>query len=146
MHPEDGRIDFIDNQVDMTTGTITVRGTVGNSTKTIIPGQYVKVKLLLKEQPGAVLVPSQAVGDQQGSTYVYVVGDDNKAEFRNVDAGTDYKGYRIINKGLKAGETVIVDGLQKVKPGATVKPETEQQAEAARKAQPTPGPDGGKSR
>ena len=147
-HPQDGVIDFIDNQVDMTTGTITMRGTIGNVSKTILPGQYVKVQLLLKEQPNTIVVPSQAVGEQQGDTYVFVVGADNKVEFRNVTAGSSYKDLRIIEKGVKAGEKVIVNGLQKVKPGITVKTETQEQAKEKAKekasASPSPEPTGKK--
>ncbi|MEM7008405.1 MAG: efflux RND transporter periplasmic adaptor subunit [Thermodesulfobacteriota bacterium] len=139
-HPQDGIIDFIDNQVDVTTGTITLRGTVGNSAKTILPGQYVKVQLLLKEQPNTIVVPEQAVGEQQGENYVYVVGDNNKVEFRNVTAGSTYKGDRVISKGIKVGEKVIINGLQKVKPGITVKTETQAQAEANKKAASSPSP------
>lgn len=147
-HPQDGVIDFVDNQVDVTTGTITLRGTVGNSSKTILPGQYVKVQLLLKQQPDTLLVPQKAVGDQQGNTYVYVVGDDNKVEFRNITAGSSYGDMRIIEKGVKEGEKVVVNGLQKVKPGATVKTETQAQAEAEAKknAQSSPKPTGTKSK
>jgi multidrug efflux system membrane fusion protein len=147
-HPEDGTIDFVDNQVDATTGTINVRGIVGNSSKTILPGQYVKVKLLLKEQPDTIVVPSKAVGDQQGDLYVFVVGNDNKVEFKNVTAGTSYKNMRIIEKGLSAGEKVVVNGLQKLKPGMTVKTETQAQAEAEakKKADASPKPTGTKSK
>ncbi|GJM15624.1 MAG: hemolysin D [Thermodesulfobacteriota bacterium] len=147
-HPEDGTIDFVDNQVDVTTGTITLRGIVGNSSKTILPGQYVKVQLLLKQQPDTLVVPQKAVGDQQGNTFVYVVGDDNKVEFRNVTAGASYGEMRIIEKGVKVGEKVIVNGLQKVKPGSTVKTETQAQAEAEakKKAQASPKPTGTKSK
>ncbi len=147
-HPEDGTIDFVDNQVDVTTGTITLRGTIGNSSKTILPGQYVKVQLLLKQQPNTLLVPQKAVGDQQGNAFVYVVGDDNKVEFRNVTAGASSGEMRIVEKGLKVGEKVIVNGLQKVKPGSTVKTETQAQAEAEakKKAQASPKPTGTKSK
>ena len=146
-HPEDGTIDFVDNQVDVTTGTITVRGIVGNSSKTILPGQYVKVKLLLKEQPDTIVVPSQAVGDQQGDLFVFVVGKDNKVEFKNVTAGSSYNDMRIIEKGLSAGEKVVVSGQQKLKPGMTVKTETKAQAEAeAKKADASPKPTGTKSK
>jgi len=147
-HPEDGTIDFVDNQVDVTTGTITVRGTIGNSSKTILPGQFVKVQLLLKEQPDTIVVPSQAVGDQQGDLYVFVVGKGNKVEFRNVTAGSTYKKMRIIEKGVSAGEKVVVNGLQKLKPGMTVKTETQAQAEAEakKKAMTSPKPTGTKSK
>lgn len=147
-HPEDGTIDFVDNQVEVTTGTITLRGTIGNSSKTILPGQFVKVQLLLKEQPDTIVIPSKAVGDQQGNLYVFVVGKDNKVEFRDVTAGSSYKKMRIIEKGLSAGEKVVVNGLQKLKPGMTVKTETQAQAEAEakKKADASPKPTGTKSK
>ena len=145
-HPEDGTVDFVDNQVDVTTGTITLRGIVSNTSKTVIPGQYVKVQLLLEEQPNTLVVPQQAIGEQQGDTYVYVVGNDNKVEFRKVTAGSSYGEIRIVEKGLKAGEKVIVNGLQKVKPGITVKTETQAEAEAKKKATPSPKPTGKKDK
>jgi len=145
-HPEDGTVDFVNNQVDVTTGTIMLRGVVSNASKTLLPGQYVKVQLLLEQQPNTLVVPSQAVGEQQGDTYVYVVGNDNKAEFRNVTAGSIYGGMRIIEKGVSAGEKVIVNGLQKVKPGITVKTETQAEAEAKKKATGSPKPTGKKDK
>jgi len=147
-HPQGGTIDFVDNQVDVTTGTITLRGLVSNTSKTIIPGQYVKVQLLLEEQPDTLVVPSQAIGEQQGDTYVYVVGSDNKVEFRNVTAGGSYGKLRIIEKGVTAGEKVVVNGLQKLRPGMTVKAETqaEAEAEAKKKAAASPKPTGKKDK
>jgi len=141
-HPEDGTIDFVNNQVDVTTGTITLRGIVSNTSKTVIPGQYVKVQLLLEEQPDTLVVPQQAIGDQQGDTYVYVVGSDNKVEFRNVTAGSNYGEMRVVEKGVSAGEKVVINGLQKIKPGVTVKTETQAEAEAKKKATASPKPTG----
>lgn len=145
-HPQDGTIDFVDNQVDVTTGTITLRGVVPNTSKTLLPGQYAKVQLLLEQQPNTIVVPSQAIGEQQGDTFVYVVGSDNKVEFREVTAGGSYEEVRIIEKGLTAGETVIINGLQKVKPGITVKTETQAEADAKKKATASPTPTGTKSK
>ena len=139
-HPEDGTIDFVDNQVDITTGTITLRGIVSNTSKTILPGQFVKVQLLLEEQPNTIVVPSQAIGEQQGDTFVYVVGTDNKVESRDVTAGASYKELRVIEKGLSAGEKVVVNGLQKIKPGVTVKTETQAEAKANNEATASPSP------
>lgn len=137
-HPEDGTVDFVDNIVDAAMGTITMRAVVPNSSETILPGQYVRVQLLLKEQPDTIVVPQKALGDQQGQSFVYVVGDDNKVEFRSVTPGASYEDDRVIEKGLKPGERVVTDGLQKVKAGVTVKPETA--AEGASKASPSPEP------
>ncbi len=141
-HPQDGTIDFVNNQVDVTTGTITLRGIVSNTSKTVIPGQYVKVQLLLEEQPDTLVVPQQAIGEQQGDTYVYVVGSDNKVEFRNVTAGSNYGEMRVVEKGVSAGEKVVINGLQKIKPGVTVKTETQAEAEAKKKATASPKPTG----
>ncbi len=132
-HPEDGEVDFIDNQIDVTTGTVEMRAIIPNSAKTLLPGQYAKVKLLLKERPNTIVVPQNAVGEQQGDTFVYVVGKDNKIEFRAVTAGSSVEEERIIEKGLTEGEMVVIDGLQRIKPGLTVKTETEAQAEAKAK-------------
>lgn len=132
-HPEDGEVDFIDNQIDVTTGTVEMRAIIPNSAKTLLPGQYAKVKLLLKERPNTIVVPQKAVGEQQGDTFVYVVGKDNKIEFRAVTAGSSVEEERIIEKGLTEGEMVVIDGLQRIKPGLTVKTETEAQAEAKAK-------------
>ncbi len=128
--PEDGRIDFINNEVDVNTGTMEMRAVVPNSAKTMLPGQFVKVKLLLKEQPGALLVPQQAVSDFQGQQFVYVVGAENKVEYRNVTTGSNYNELVVIQDGVKTGEKVITEGLQKVKPGMTVVPETASQKSA----------------
>ncbi|HSC35223.1 MAG TPA: efflux RND transporter periplasmic adaptor subunit, partial [Thermodesulfobacteriota bacterium] len=139
--PEDGRIDFINNEVDVNTGTMEMRAVVPNSAKTMLPGQFVKVKLLLKEQPDALLVPQQAVSDFQGQQFVYVVGAENKVEYRNVTTGSNYNEFVVIQDGVKTGEKVITEGLQKVKPGMTVVPET-----ASQKSAPQPSPPGDKAK
>jgi multidrug efflux system membrane fusion protein len=142
--PEDGRIDFINNEVDVNTGTMEMRAVVPNSTKTMLPGQFVKVKLLLKEQPDALLVPQQAVSDFQGQQFVYVVGADNKVEYRNVTTGPNYNELVVIQDGVKTGEKVITEGLQKVKPGMAVVPETASQK--SQKSTPQPSPSGKKDK
>lgn len=143
-HPEDGKIDFLNNEVDVNTGTMEMRAVVPNDSKTILPGQFVKVQLLLKEQPGALLVPQQAVSEFQGQQFVYVVGADNKVEYRNVTSGPQYKELVLIENGVKAGEKVITEGLQKVKPGMTVVPETA--SGESKKAAPEPSPSGAKDK
>jgi len=143
-HPESGTVDFIDNQIDTTTGTVEMRAVIPNTGKTLLPGQYAKVRLLLKEQPDTIIVPQKAVGEQQGNTFVYVVGKDNKVEFREVTAGAAIEELRVIDKGLTEGEMVVIDGLQKIKPGITVKPETE--SEKQNKTAPSPKPSGKKDK
>jgi membrane fusion protein, multidrug efflux system len=143
-HPQSGTVDFIDNAVDTTTGTVEMRAVIPNTAKTLLPGQYAKVQLLLKEQPDTIVVPQKAIGEQQGDTFVYVVGKDNKVEFRAVTAGSAVEGLRVIEKGLTDGEMVVVDGLQKIKPGITVKPETA--SEKKNKIVPSPKPTGYKGK
>lgn len=145
-HPESGTVDFIDNEIDITTGTVEMRAVIPNSAKTLLPGQYAKVQLLLKEQPDTIVVPQKAIGEQQGDTFVYVVGKDNKVEYREVTAGPSVEELRIIKKGLTEGEIVVIDGLQKIKPGITVKTETEAEVKEKSKAAPSPKPTGNKAK
>ena len=142
--PEAGKIDFLNNEVDVNTGTMEMRAVVPNTAKTMLPGQFVKVKLLLKEQPDALLVPQQAISEFQGQQFVYVVGTDNKAEYRNVTTGPNYNDLVIIQDGVKSGEKVLTEGLQKVKPGMTVVPETASQK--SQKSTPQPSPSGEKDK
>ncbi len=143
-HPEDGKIDFINNEVDVNTGTMEMRALVPNGSETMLPGQFVKVQLLLKEQPGALLVPQKAISEFQGQQFVYVVGADNKVEYRNVTPGPNYNDLTVIQYGVKAGEKVITEGLQKVKPGMTVAPGTA--SEESQKSAPEPSPSAGKDK
>ena len=122
IHPYEGAVDFVNNTVESTTSTISMRAVVHNPDKNLLPGQYVQVRLLLTMKPDAFLVPEQAVSDTQGGAYVFVVNKDNKVESRDIVAGTTYNGMRIIEEGVKPGERVIIEGLQKVKPGITVQP------------------------
>ena len=121
-----------------------IRAVVPNGSKTMLPGQFVKVELLLKEQAGALLIPQQAVGEFQGQQFVYVVGADNKVEYRNVTKGPDNKEFVVIENGVKAGEQVITEGLEKVKSGMTVVPETA--SEESKKSAPEPSPSGTKGK
>lgn len=144
VHPEEGKVDFINNEVDVNTGTVEMRAVVPNGSKTILPGQFVNVKLLLREQPGALLVPQGAIGNFQGQQFVYVVGADNKVEYRNVTTGSAYNELIVVEEGVKGGEKVITEGLQKVKPGMTVVPETASQE--PQKSAPEPSPSGKKDK
>jgi RND family efflux transporter MFP subunit len=121
-HPQPGRVDFVNNTVDPTTGTFQVRATVPNPQRTLLPGQYAQVRLHMGRRPDAILVPEQAVLQEQGGQSVLVVGADRKVERRPVVTGATYEGMRVVERGLKAGEDVIVDGLQKAQPGAAVNP------------------------
>ena len=121
-HPQAGRVDFVNNTVDPTTGTFQVRATVANREGLLLPGQYAQVRLLMGTRSDAVLVPERAIVEEQGGQSVLVVGSDKKVQHRKVTAGTAFEGLRIIETGLKAGEDVLVEGLQKVQPGMVIDP------------------------
>ena len=122
IHPQQGKVDFIDNTADPKANTVTMRAVVPNPEKTLLPGVYVQARLFLCEVPDTPLIPEQAVAEDQGGMYVLVVGKDNKVEQRLVTSRWVYEGQRIIEKGLKAGEQVITVGMQMVRPGMVVNP------------------------
>jgi membrane fusion protein, multidrug efflux system len=116
-----GELTFIDNAVDRATATITARATVKNADFALMPGQYVRVRLHVREEPDALLVPQAALGSSQLGKYVYVVGQDGKAEQRLVKLGpTDGDLVSVTN--LPEDAQVITGNLQKIGPGAPVKP------------------------
>jgi membrane fusion protein, multidrug efflux system len=116
-----GELTFIDNGVDRTTGTITARATVPNPKFTLLPGQYVRVRLHVRDEPNAMLVPQTALGSSQLGKYVFVVGADGKAEQKIVQLGpTD--GDSVSVTGLAETDQVITGNLQKIGPGSPVSP------------------------
>jgi membrane fusion protein (multidrug efflux system) len=144
--PHKGRIVFVDRAVDTKTGTISVRASFPNPEKIVRPGQFGRVRGVVEERPNAVLVPQRAVMDQQGTKVVYVVGDDNKVVMKPVTLDERIDDSTIVTAGLASGERVIVEGMQKVRPGMQVKPEqvaarTPAAAPGA-PAPPTPAPPG----
>jgi membrane fusion protein, multidrug efflux system len=121
-YPQPGRLDFVDAAVDPKNDTLQVRIVVDNPDGLLRPGQYVRVLVPSAPRPDAILIPQKAVQELQGLKTVYVIDADNKAQARQIKAtqrfGTDW----VLDSGLQAGDVVVVDGLQKVTPGATVKP------------------------
>jgi membrane fusion protein, multidrug efflux system len=117
--PSTGKLTFIDNAVDQTTGTIKMKGTFSNTNNLLWPGQFVDVVLTVSKQPNAVVVPSQAVQAGQKGQYLYVVNG-NRAEYRAVEVGREVAPDLVIEGGLKPGETVIIDGQSRLVPGAPV--------------------------
>jgi RND family efflux transporter MFP subunit len=118
--PHQGRIDFIDNKADPTTGTIRVRAEFPNADGVITPGLFVKIRVRSPEKRPALLVADRAVGMDQNRKFVFVVGADNKVEYREVLTGPLVDGLRAVEKGLEPGDWVIVNGLQRARPGAPV--------------------------
>jgi membrane fusion protein, multidrug efflux system len=116
-----GELTFLDNSVDRSTGTIIARATIKNLDRSILPGQYVHVRISLHEIPNALIVPQAAIGSSQLGKYVYVVSPESKVEQRLVSLGpTDGEGV-VISSGLSEGDSVITGNLQKIGPGASVK-------------------------
>jgi RND family efflux transporter MFP subunit len=127
-YPEQGKVDFISFRINPSTDSVMVRAVfpnkhIGSGDYDLIPGQYAPVRLILGENPDALLIPETALVETQAGTHVFVVGKDNKVESRKVLAGSSYKQQRVINEGIKLGESVITEGVQKVRPGMAVKPE-----------------------
>jgi membrane fusion protein, multidrug efflux system len=121
--PHQGRLQLIDNQVDAKSGTIRVRATFDNKDGTLIPGQFARIRMGQAQTTRALLVNERAVGTDQNKKFVLVVGADNKAEYREVSLGASVGGLRIVKGGLKAGERIVVNGLQRVRPGSLVQPQ-----------------------
>ncbi len=117
--PEVGVLTFIDNSVDIATGTIKLKASFENIDKRLWPGQFVNVILTLKTQPDAIVVPSQAVQTGQQGQFVFVVKD-GSAELRPVSVGITYEDIVVIESGLVPGEQVVTDGQMRLMPGAKV--------------------------
>ncbi len=129
--PHKGKIYFADRQVDERTGTIKVATLFPNPGNLLRPGQFAKIKALIETQKGALLVPQRAVNELQGRFQVAVVGPDIKVDLRWVKVGEREGPLWVIDEGLKPGERVIVEGIQKVKAGMTVNPKPYQEAPAS---------------
>ncbi|MDE2475083.1 MAG: efflux RND transporter periplasmic adaptor subunit, partial [Alphaproteobacteria bacterium] len=117
-----GKLALFDNNVGRGTGTITARALIDNPHHTLLPGQFIRVRLHVTDVPGTLLVPQVAVGSSQLGKYVYVVGRDNKVEQRFVTLGDDYDPLVVVTRGVAKGESVVVGNLLKIGPGALVKP------------------------
>ena len=117
---ETGYLTFIDNAVDMSTGTIKLKGTFENKDHALWPGQFVRVTLRLRTQPNALVLPNQAVQTGQEGQFVYIVKQDKTVEFRPVVTGARVDQDLVIEKGVKPGETVVTEGQLRLAPGARV--------------------------
>jgi membrane fusion protein, multidrug efflux system len=115
-----GRLSFIDNAVDMTTGTITLKAVFPNQNRALWPGQFVTVAVTLQDRPNAVVVPTQAIQTGQRGQYVYVVKQDQSVEMRPVTVADTVEQESIIENGLGPGETVVTDGQLRLTPKSHV--------------------------
>jgi multidrug efflux system membrane fusion protein len=118
--PERAELTFIDNQVDRTTGTIMLKGTFQNEKRRLWPGQFVNAILTLTTEPGAIVVPSQAVQTGQSGQFIFVVKADQTVDMRAVTAGVTLGNKTVIQRGIEAGDTVVTDGQLRLVPGAQV--------------------------
>ena len=121
--PIKGHLQLVDNQVDARSGTVRVRAVFDNADGTLIPGQFARLRMGQVKAGSALLISERAVGTDQSRKFVMVVGADDKANYREITLGADVDGLRIVTSGLKANERVVVNGLQRVRPGALVAPQ-----------------------
>jgi membrane fusion protein (multidrug efflux system) len=121
-YPHEGKFFVADREVDQKTGSIRLGGVFPNPGNVLRPGQYGKVRSVTRIQAAALLIPQRAVTELQGSYQVAVVGPDNKIDIRSVKIGERVGVSLIVEEGLKPGDTVVVEGMQKVKPGSAVNP------------------------
>jgi RND family efflux transporter MFP subunit len=123
-YPIHGKVDFVGNQVDPSTGTITVRGVFPNKDRPLSPGLFAHIRVPLGEPHKALLVNDRALGTNQGQKFLFIVNEDNKVEYRPVTIGALHHGLREVTDGLKHGERVVVNGLLRVRPGVKVEPKS----------------------
>lgn len=121
-YPHQGYLDFIDNRLDPATGTIRIRAVFDNKQGRFTPGLFARLKLG-SGRYNAVLIDDRAVGTDQSKKFVMVLGPDNKVNYRPVTLGPMADDLRVVREGLKAGEVIVVNGLQRVQPGAVVTPQ-----------------------
>jgi membrane fusion protein (multidrug efflux system) len=145
-HPDTGKWVFLDRAVDVTTGTLRARAEFANSKNVLRPGMFARVRINLKTEKDSILVPQRAVQELQGKNFVWVVDADNKSTQRPVTPGPSIGSDVIIQEGLKPGERVIVEGVQKARHGELVQPRTAAQmaeaAQAANQAETKPAKEG----
>lgn len=120
--PHRGVIDFVDNRVDPSTGTVQLRGVLENQKGVLTPGMFLRVRVPIDRREKALFVPERAIGTDQGNKYVLAVNAQNVAEYRAVTLGVESGGMREILSGVERGMRVITDGIQRVRPGITVNP------------------------
>ncbi|NBO92762.1 MAG: efflux RND transporter periplasmic adaptor subunit [Planctomycetia bacterium] len=121
-HPHKGFINFVDNRIDPSTGTLRVRGEWSNPDGDLTPGLFVRLRLPIGDSREVLMVADSALGTDQGIRYVFVVGPNNKVEQRTVTVGALRDGMRVVESGLKEGEKIITRGLQRVREGSVVEP------------------------
>ena len=121
--PHSGKLEFVDNRLDSQSGSVRMRATLANADRQLAPGLFARVQIAGGEPRPQILINDRAVNTDQDRKFVFVVGKDNKAEYRAVKLGPTIDGLRIVREGLKPGEKIVVNGLQRVRPGAPIAPQ-----------------------
>ncbi len=121
VHP--GRIDFVDNVIDRSSGTIRLRAEFANADGKLTPGMFGRIKVPSSAPASALLVPDTAIGTEQVRKFVYTVGKDNVANPKYVTLGPVVDGLRVVTGGLDADDVIVVNGLMRIRPGAKVAPQ-----------------------
>ena len=122
VHNHKGIVEFVDREVDPTTGSILLQASFPNPEYLIRPGQFARINASVRTIKNGILIPQRSVMEMQGIHNVYVINDENKVELRRIIVGTTIDSFWLVEEGLKNGEKVVYEGLQKVKPGLTVNP------------------------
>ncbi len=122
VHNHKGKFEFIDRDVDPTTGSILVQASFPNPEGLIRPGQFARINASVRTIKNGILIPQRSVMELQGIHNVYVINDENKVELRRIIVGPTIDSFWLVDEGLNNGERVVYEGLQKVKPGMTVIP------------------------
>ena len=123
IYEHEGKLDFIDREVDPTTGAMLVQASFPNPDRLLRPGQFAKVKVRLVVIPGGIMIPQRCIMELQAQYRVFIVNNENKIELREVKVGPKFSDFWVISEGLNAGENVVYEGLQKVKEGIQVTPD-----------------------
>ena len=121
--PFEGRLQLVDNQVDARSGTVRARAVFDNKDGQLMPGQFARIRMGQAGKSTALLINERAVGTDQSKKFVMVVGADNKAAYREVTLGASVNGLRVVKDGLAANERIVVNGLQRIRPGVLVDPQ-----------------------
>lgn len=145
--PQWGQVDFVDNAVEATSGTIRLRGTFANADKRLWPGQFVDVRLVVRQLPDVVVVPTRAIQSSQQGLFVYLIGQDNKVRMQPLTPGVAYGENTVAQSGVKAGDLLVLDGQIRLAPDSVVeiKSEPTGRPEAASASCPASAPTSGPS-
>lgn len=122
-YPHEGQLDFVDNQIDPHTGTIRGRAVFDNTSGKLTPGLFARIKLIGPETHDTVLIEERAIATDLGRKYALVLKQDNTVEYRAITLGRQIDDLRVVSSGLSSGESIVVNGLQRVRPGAAVTPQ-----------------------